>query len=300
MKRRAVLAAIGVTSLPTAGCLQALERNGRSDPCTDGTHFSLQQVTVPHVQNEFTTYIDSLPHAQQTLVTQALGSETGESTSRSYYSLHPSKEYVVTESTDYYRVETTDSIATEIPGYEYSVDIDVDDSSLPNTARIHSFASLPAHDRESLRSAVGNPHLLHAPHYSFSAMFAYETEGRRDRSMFVPETESHYLRWNDVLLRLVFAEQRTVEITSTTVSTELVAESPAEFFRFISRERGTVLDPLTDQQRDIVTRSIEGTYTECQPYSDAFSELRSQLTDENNGPHALARCDEDWYFVHLS
>jgi hypothetical protein len=300
MKRRAVLAAIGATSLPTAGCLQVLGRDGQSDSCADGTHFSLQQVTAPHGQNEFSTYIESLPYAPQSLVTHALESETGESTSRSYYSLHPPKEYVVTESTDFYHVETTDFDATETTGYEYSVDIDVDESSLPNTPRIHSFADLPAHDRESLLSAVGNPNLLHAPHYSFSAMFAYENEEQRHQSMFVPETDGHDLRWDDVLLRLVFDEQRTVEITSTTVSTELVAESPEEFFKYIRRERGTVLASLTDQQRDIITQAIEGTHTECRPYSDAFSDLRSQLTDGANRHNALARYDDTWYFVHLS
>lgn len=270
MKRRSVLGAIGVAILPTAGCLGAPGRDGLLDSCSDGTRFSLQAVTVPHVSNEFSTYIESLPYAAQTAVTHALDTDTGESTSRGYYSPHPSKEYVATESTDYYHIKTTDFNATETTGYEYSVDIGVDESSLPNTSRIHSFAELPAHDRESLLSAVGNPHLLHAPHYSFSVAFAYENEKTRHRSMFIPETDSHYLRWDDVLLRLVFDEQRTVDITSTTVSTELVAESPEEFFRYIRRERGTVLAPLTSQQREIVTQAIEGTYTECRPYSDAF------------------------------
>jgi len=300
MKRRGVLAAVGLTSLSTAGCLQGLGRDGPSDPCADGTHFSLQQVTVPHVQNEFTTDIESLSYAPQTLVDHALESETGESTSRSYYSLHPPKEYVVTESTDFYHVETTDFNATETTGYEYSVDIGVDESSLPNTTPIHSFTDLPAHDRESLLSAVGDPHLLHAPHYSFSPIFAYENEERRHQSMFVPETDSQYISWDDVLLRLVFNEQRTVEITSSTVSTELVAGSLEEFFRYISSERGTVLGPLTDHQRDIITQAIEETYTECRPYSDAFSDLRSQLKDEDNRHKALARYDDNWYFVHLS
>jgi hypothetical protein len=300
MKRRAVLAAIGVTGLPTAGCLQVLGRDGQSDSCADSAHFSLQQVTVPHGQNEFSTYIESLPYAPRTLVTRALESATGASTSRSYYSLHPPKAYVVTESTEFYRVETTDFDTTETTGYEYSVDIGIDESSLSNTTRIDSFAALPAHDRRSLRSAVGDPDLLHAPHYSFSVMFAYEDEERRHQSMFVPKTDSHYLRWNDVSLRLAFDERRTVEITSTTVSTERVAGSPEEFFRHIRRERGTVLGPLTDQQRDIITQAIEGTHTECRPYSDAFSALRSQLTSEDGRHHALARYDDDWYFVHLS
>jgi hypothetical protein len=300
MKRRSVLAAIGGAILPTAGCLGAAGRDGLLDSCSDDTHFSLQEVTVPHVSNEFSTYIESLPYATQTVVTRALDTAAGESTSRGYYSLHPSKEYVVTESTDYYHVETTDFNATETTGYEYSVDIGVDESSLPNTSRIHSFADLPAHDRESLRKAVGDPHLLHAPHYSFSAVFAYENEERRHRSMFVPETDSHHFQWNDVLLRLVFDEQRTVEITSTTVSTKRVAESPEAFFRHVRRERGAVLGPLPSQQRDIVTQAIEGTYTECRPYSDAFSNLRRQLTVEDNRHKSLARYDDNWYFVDLS
>ncbi|WP_143420887.1 hypothetical protein [Halorubrum halodurans] len=221
-------------------------------------------------------------------------------TSRSYYSLHPPKEYVVTESTDFYRVEATDLDATETTGYAYAVDLDVDGSSLPDDARVHALPDLPAHDRESLLGAVGDPHLLHAPHYSFSPVFAYEHEGLRDRSMFVPETDGRHLRWNDVLLRLVFDERRTVEITSTTVSTELVAESPEAFFSHVRGERGTVLDPLTDRQRDVVAQAIEGTYTECRPYSDAFGGLRGQLSDEGGRHHALARYDGDWYFVHLS
>ena len=300
MKRRSVLAAIGMTILPTAGCLGALGRDGQSDACSDGIHFSLQKVTVPHVSNEFSTYIESASYAPRTVVTHALDADTGESTSRSYYSLHPPQEYVVTESTDYYHVETTDFNATETTGYEYSVDIGVDESSVSNTDRIHSFADLPAHDRESLLSAVGDPHLLHAPHYSFSVVFAYENEERRHHSTFVPETDSHYLRWNDVLLRLVFDERRTVEITSTTVSTKPVAESPEEFFRYIRREHGTVLAPLTSRQRDIVTQAIEGTYTECRTYSDAFNNLRKQLTVENSRHKSLARYDDNWYFIHLS
>jgi hypothetical protein len=233
-------------------------------------------------------------------VARALESETGAATSRSYYSLRPSKEYVVTESTGFYRVEATDLDATETTGYAYAVDIDVDGSSLPDDARVHAFPDLPAHDRESLLGAVGDPHLLHAPHYSFSAVFAYEDEELRDRSMFVPETDGRHLRWNDVLLRLAFDERRTVEITSTTLSAELVAESPEAFFSHIREKRGTVLDPLTERQREVVTQAIEGTYTECRPYSDAFGGLRSQLTDEDGRHDALARYDDDWYFVHLS
>ncbi|MDS0282014.1 hypothetical protein [Haloarcula onubensis] len=233
-------------------------------------------------------------------MTHALEAEGGEATSRGYYSPHTSKDYVVTESEEYYHVETTDFDATETTGYEYAVDIDIDDTAVPATGRIHSFAALPAHDRESLRDAVGNPHLLHAPHYSFSVVFAYENAALRRRSTFVPEAESHYLAWSDVLLRLVFDERRTVEITSTTVSTTRVAESPAEFFEYIRGERGAVLGPLTDQQRDIVTQAIEGTYTECGTASDAFSALREQLTEADDRHRLLARYDGDWYFVHLS
>lgn len=141
---------------------------------------------------------------------------------------------------------------------------------------VRSFTELPAHDRESLRSAIGNSGLLHAPHYtSFSVMFAYEQTEIRDQSVFTPDGATHYLEWDETLLRLTFEGQQTVEITSTTVSTELVATSPAAFTDHIGDNRGVVLDSLTTQQQDIVTQAIDETYTECEPYSEPFNDLRN-------------------------
>jgi len=56
----------------------------------------------------------------------------------------------------------------------------------------------------------------------------------------------HYLEWDETLLRLTFEGQQTVEITSTTVSTELVATSPAAFTDHIGDNRGVVLDSPDD------------------------------------------------------
>jgi len=52
-------------------------------------------------------------------------------------------------------------------------------------------------------------------------MFAYEQTEIRDQSVFTPDGATHYLEWDETLLRLTFEGQQTVEITSTTVSTEL-------------------------------------------------------------------------------
>jgi len=143
----------------------------------------------------------------------------------------------------YSRIETTDHDGTQTTGYEYSVEIDIDESTLSDGVTVRSFTELPAHDRESLRSAIGNSGLLHAPHYtSFSVMFAYEQTEIRDQSVFTPDGATHYLEWDETLLRLTFEGQQTVEITSTTVSTELVATSPAAFTDHIGDNRGVVLD----------------------------------------------------------
>lgn len=262
----------------------------------------MDETTDAHVSNEFSTPLDGLPHAARTVVTDALDTDTGESTARGYYSPHLQTAYVVTgPEARYYRVETTDRDRAETTAYEYSVEIDVDESALSDDDQVRSFTDVPAHDRESLRSAIGNPGLLHAPHYtSFSVVFAYERSDVRDRSEFVPGAHSHYLEWEETLLRLTLEEQRTVGVTSTTVSSELVAESPGEFVEYVGGERGVVLDSLTSRQRDIVARAIDGTYTECEPYSEPFSELRERLSTREDGFAPLVHYDGTWYFVHLS
>ncbi|WP_195155826.1 hypothetical protein [Halorubrum sp. AJ67] len=165
---------------------------------------------------------------------------------------------------------------------------------------VRPFTELPAHDRESLHSAIGNSGLLHAPHYtSFSVVFAYEQTGVRDRSVFIPGGATHYLEWDETLLRLTFEQQLTVKITSTTVSTELVARSPDEFKEYIGDNRGVVLDSLTSQQQDIVARAIDGTYTECKPYSEPFNALREQLSIPDHIAVLLVHYDGGWYFGHL-
>ena len=242
-----------------------------------------------------------MPHATQVAVSDALDTDTGESTSRGYYSPDPWTDFVVTgPEAHYYRIETTDHDRIQTTGYEYSIEIDVNESALSDDVTVRSFTELPTHDRESLRNAIENPGLLHAPHYtSFSVVFAYEQAEVQDQSVFIPDGVTHYLEWDGTLLRLTFEEQRSVAITSTTVSTELVATTPDEFTDHIGDNYGVVLDSLTTQQQDIVTQAINGTYTECEPYSEPFSDLREQLSKRDDDVVLLVQYTGDWYFGHL-
>lgn len=298
--RRQALRVAGVAGITAvAGYLTSLSR---TDSCSDGIDFSLHKATEMGVSNEFSTPVDGLSHTTQTVVSEALDTDSGESTSRGYYSPHPYTEYVVTGADPhYYHVETTEDDQVEATGYEYSAEIDIDEPSLSDDEEIHSFTELPSHDRESLLAAIENPHLLDAPHYtSFSVVFAYEHEDVQNQSVFVPGSNEHYLEWNDTWLRLTFDGQRTVKITSTIVSTELVAESPDEFVEYIGSEYGVVLESPTSQHRDIITESINGTYTECRPYSDAFNDIRERLSTRDKRSVLLVRHNGDWYFVNLS
>jgi len=96
----------------TIGLLFKLER-GR---------FSLDEATVTGISNEFSTPLDGLPHATQVAVADALNADSGESTSRGYYSPDPRTDFVVTGPEAHYsRIETTDHDGTQTTGYEYSV-----------------------------------------------------------------------------------------------------------------------------------------------------------------------------------
>jgi len=225
----------------TIGLLFKLER-GR---------FSLDEATVTGISNEFSTPLDGLPHATQVAVADALNADSGESTSRGYYSPDPRTDFVVTGPEAHYsRIETTDHDGTQTTGYEYSVEIDIDESTLSDGVTVRSFTELPAHDRGVTPQCDRK---FRAPPCTTLHVVLSHVCVRTDRdtgSVRVhPDGATHYLEWDETLLRLTFEGQQTVEITSTTVSTELVATSPAAFTDHIGDNRGVVLDSLTTQQR---------------------------------------------------
>ncbi|MFC6976879.1 hypothetical protein ACFQL1_22690 [Halomicroarcula sp. GCM10025709] len=295
--RRGVLRAVGATSVgAVAGCVTD---ESRSAGCTSRAELSLRRARSAHISNEFSTPLDGTGHATRTAVADAIAADDGEATARGYYSPAPPTEFVVTgPEPHYYRVETATGEAVSVRAPAYQVTIDVDESAVEDGTPIRSFEKLPPQDRASLRSAIGNPTLLHAPHYtSFAVVFAYERAEQRRRSVFVPGESDRYLEWDGVLLRLSFEARRSVDVTSTTVSAERVATSRDGFVEVVGAERGVVLDSLTDRQREIVAEATEGTYGECEPYSGAYSDLQGRLAPLAADRVGLARYDREWYFV---
>ncbi|WP_435156960.1 hypothetical protein [Haladaptatus sp. DFWS20] len=295
--RRQALHMVGVSGIAAvAGCLTP---SSPTNSCTEDMDVSLQKVTNAHVSNEFSSVVNGAPYATDTVVSDAF--DTGKATSRGYYSPELRTEYVAAGSEPrYYRVTTTEHDRTKTTGYEYAVKIGIDDSTLSNDDTVRFFPDLPAQDRESIHSAIGNKEKLHAPHFtSFSVVFAYEHDAVREQSMFVPNTGVQYVEWEGTVLRFKFEEERTVQITSTTVMTERVAESSSGFFEHVRDERGVVLDSLTSRQREIVTRAIEDGYSECKPYSEPYADLLDQLRMSDGEFALLAQYDSQWYFTQI-
>lgn len=299
LPRRRLVRVVGGASLAAlAGCLASPPG---AASCADRTELALVEATEAHVSNEFSTPVDGLSHAARAVVTDALSPGDDDATVRGYYAPEVPTAYVVTGSGSgerYYSVEVTHSHRAETTGYEYAVER-VDRSAVPDESRVRSFASLPAPDRESIRSAVGRETLLRAPHYSLSVVFAYERD-ETAASVFVPDAEVRYVAWNGTVLRFDLATRRPVRIATARVTTDPVAESPAAFVRHVGGERGVVLDDLTGRQRDVVTGATDSAgYAECGPHSDPFAALLERLST-GDGVAPLARYRGVWYFVDVS
>lgn len=280
-----------------AGCLNAVPRG---ESCSGRVECSLDDATPPGVSNEFSRPLDALPYGTAGVVRDAL--ESGEATARGYYSPSPETEYVVTgPGEQYYRVEATDHDPAETVGSEYAVEIGVDDGTIPDDQSIRRFVDLPPQDRESIHTALGNTGLLHAPHYtSFSVVFAHEESSRREESVFVPGTDEQYVEWEDTVLAFSLVDDRSVEITTTTVVAEPVARSQQAFVEHVGARHGVVLDGLTGDQREIVREAIEGDYAECEPYTTPLGDLLDQLSRDDGAFAPLAQYESDWYFSHVS
>lgn len=291
--------ALGALSIPVCagvgGCLESL-RPGTS--CSDPTHFSLQRVRQgSHASNEFSEPLESLPYGTEAVVSAAV--ESGQAMVRDHYAPELHKQYVVSGSAErYYRVRTTDRDPAAVTGYEYAVEIE-DDGSAGEPE--HSFEELPVGDRESIRRALGNDHLLDAPHYdSFSVVFAYEDTSDSDRSRFVPAADGTLVRWDDSLLRFSFEGRRSVTLTTTTVTAERVAESGEAFFEHVFDAHGAALADLPDDQRSILDDAVADGVTECPPHSESFADVLDRLRTEDGAFVRLVEYDGNRYFTHVS
>lgn len=291
-------AALGVLSVPTCaavgGCLESL-RSGA--PCSDPTHFSLQRVRHgAHVSNEFSATLAGLPYGTESVVSAAMVS--GDATVRDYYAPALHNRYVVSGIEErYYRVETTDRDPATVTGYEYAVEIE-DGSGGP---QVRSFEALPDRDRESIRRALGDDRLLHAPHYdSFSVVFAYEDGSDRNRSRFVPAADDVRVEWNDSLLRFSFEARRSVTLTTTTVTAESVAESSEGFFEHVFEAHGAALADLPDGQRSIIDEAVADGVAECPPHSEPLAAVLDRLRTGDGEFVWLVGYDGTRYFTHVT
>lgn len=293
-RRQVVLLASTASLTPLSGCLT--DDWGNDAPAE--TALQLDEASPVGVSNEFSTPVDAVGHAGRTAVRTAV--DGGEATVEGYYAPGVSVPYVVTDSTGYYRVETETVRSVSAPGYGYTVAVDSADSSRFDPSSSASFADLPQHDRDAVRDALGDASLVHAPHYPpFEVTFAYASVERRERSLFVPETDDQRVECDGELLRFAFEGERSVEVATVAVRAERVAASQREFRRVVGEERGRSIDDPTADQRAVFDAAIGSEYAESPPLSDAFAAVLDALSADGEIV-PLVRYDGGWYFTHLS
>ena len=293
-RRRTALLTATASLTALSGCLT----DDSGDGARARTVLRLDEASPVGVSNEFSTPVDAVGHAGRAAVRTAI--DGGEGTVDGYYAPGVSAPYVVTDDAEYYRVETEIRRSRSAPGYSYTVAVDSVDSFLLGPPSSVPFADLPEHDRDTVRDALGNVSLVHAPHYPpFEVTFAYASAERRERSRFVPENDDQRVEWDGELLRFAFDGERSVEVRTFAVRADRVASSQRDFRRAVGEARGRAVDDPTADQRAVLDAAIDSSYAEGPPHSDAFAAVIDAVsTDEGVAP--LVRYDGRWYFAKLA
>uniref|UniRef100_A0A8A2VED9 Uncharacterized protein n=2 Tax=Haloterrigena alkaliphila TaxID=2816475 RepID=A0A8A2VED9_9EURY len=257
----------------------------------------MQTVRDAHVSNEYSTPLEFLSPVTRSLVADAI--DDGDATRRGYYAPDVHTEFVsTTPKRTYYRVTTGAHDRASTTGYEYALEFGNGMRGPTDDDTVYRFDALPAHDRESLLGVIGIGHRVRDGHgTTLSVVFAYEREREREQSVFVPETDVQYVRWEGIPLRITFDGERSVSVADHTVTAERVADSTTAFAERLFETRGVVLDDLTAAQRDIVSQARNGMYEACKPHSDGFADLLDRLTLAGGEFASFARYEGDWYFA---
>lgn len=297
--RRRMLRSTGVVGAAAlAGCLGS----PFGDSCTAGADFSMEAASDADVARTVSSPVKELPPVAKRVITAALAGD-GEKTYRGVYEPDVHAEYVARPAdSTYHRVRVRAGDHVETTGYRYEVAFG-DDVPTPRDRReVLDFTDLPTPDRDAFLGAMGASveKLRRMNGGQFSVVFAYPDARTRERSPFVPSTGTRYVRWEGRLLRVAFAEERPAEVVTYAVTTERVATSTAAFADLVLDAQGVVLDGLSAEQRDVVEQAIDGEYSACEPYSEAFRGLRDRLSIGEHEFASFVRYDGRGYVTELA
>lgn len=298
-KRRVLqsIAAVSVTAV--AGCVNPFF--GRGDSCGAGTDFSATPATDADVATYASSNVGDLAPIVGRLVEDALAE--GETSYSSYHEPDLHTEYVVRDGEQtYYRVAVQAGESVETTGYRYEVAFGDDVPAPADGDRVVAFADLPRPDRESFLGVLGKKAagVGKASGAHFTVTFAYADEATQERSAFVPRTDVDYVRWQGTDLRLTFDEEHPVSVVTYSITADRIAESTAEFADRVLEDQGVVLDGLSADQRDIVEQAIDGGYSTCKPYSEAFHDILKRLSTGEHDFASFVRYAGTWYISRVS
>ncbi|ELZ99376.1 hypothetical protein [Haloferax sulfurifontis] len=271
LSRRSLLGGLAVGSALLSGCLGG-GLAGSSCPSS----YSLEATALSDPELVDTVTQDFHEHADTVSNLVATAANEGEATYSTYRHLPLDSGDYVEHDGAYYRVERERTETRERTAREVGIEYDRNESP-PTGATVFDFAELPKADREAFLAAYPSENFENGdgPRGFSVGGYAYVYPDGADSRLI--DAGTVWVRYGGRPFEVTVGETRTVEEETFRYTLEQVGEDRAAFAAFVHEELVVPLDDLSDAERAVFERAIEGEVDECEPLSDDFAALKDRL-----------------------
>ncbi|QOS11943.1 uncharacterized protein HfgLR_09010 [Haloferax gibbonsii] len=272
LSRRSLLGGLAAGSALLSGCLGGLP--GNSCPSS----YSLEATALSDPELVDTVTQDFHEHADTVSRLVATAASEGEATYSTYRHLPLDSGDYVEHDGAYYRVERERIETRERTAREVGIEYDRNES--PTTgATVFDFDELPKADREAFLAAYPSENFENGdgPRGFSVGGYAYVyPDGSESRLV---DAGTVWIRYDGRPFEVTVGETRTVTEETNRYTLEQVGEDRAAFVAFVHGELVVPLDDLSDAERAVFERAIDGEVDECEPLSDDFAALKDRLDE---------------------
>ncbi|POG56350.1 hypothetical protein [Haloferax marisrubri] len=274
LSRRSLLGGLVAGSTLLSGCLGGLPGNS----CTSS--YSLEATALSDPELVDTVIQDFHEHAETVSRLVATAASEGEATYSTYDHFPLDSGDYVEHDGAYYRVERERIETRERTAREVEIEYDRNESP-PTGATVFDFDELPKADREAFLAAYPSKDFENGDGpQGFATGYAYVYPDGADSRLI--DAGTVWVRYDGRPFEVAVGETRTVEEQTDRYTLEQVGEDRAAFVAFVHEELVVPLDDLSDGERAVFERAIDGEIDECEPLSDDFAALKDRL-DETPG-----------------
>lgn len=274
LSRRTFLGSVAAGSALLVGCTA-------NPSFTVGCTSSYTLYVKPLTDAELADFATEEPYERYEETTNELIATAASEGAATYSTLHrpPVQEEIYVEHEGrYYRVQRKQTATRERIAHNVRLKYD-NERTPPDNATVFSFDELPEADQDAILNAYPDEELRNGsePRGFSTGGYGYVYPDGAESQL--QDAGTVWIRYDGRILAITVIGGGTVQEVTYRYTLEPIADDQEAFVAFVREQFVVTLDGLSASERNVFERAIVGEFSQCEPLSGGFRDLKARLEE---------------------